>query len=295
MGKILRTALPLIALAVVVLLLLQQRSHNAVLVDQIAGIDRAMDQRSARLLTYERLVTADSLFHAGQYSQADAAYAELQNDSTFRLDGNGIQARRQHARQLTKALIALDTLRILEGRRTNSTVRTLPVNIPSAPLAPLPLERSRPSEYDSLTFALEKSQLQIRNLKGRLKLNSGGNYLTFDSGEGNEVYYVGDVRDGKAHGRGVALLSSGSRYIGEWRENRRHGEGTFRWSDGAFYEGSFYDDQRDGSGTYHFPNGEKFIGDWENDLRNGQGIFYSKDGEIVAQGMWEDDELVKQQ
>jgi hypothetical protein len=159
----------------------------------------------------------------------------------------------------------------------------------------MPLEASNPNQYDSLRFALQKAEMQIRNLESRLRNTSGGNYLTFDSRQGNEVYYVGDIKNGKANGRGVALLSSGSRYLGEWQNNMKHGIGEFHWPDGAWYEGEYENDKRSGRGTYHFPDGSVFVGHWEDDVREGEGIFYDKKGGVVAQGVWEDDELVEQQ
>ena len=244
---------------------------------------------------YEELAAIDALLRDGDYATAERAYARLRDD-TARLGvaAADLDSRLRHARRLRRMALALDTLRVLDARDLVA-LAPLPTPAPAVAeksVAPLPLERSRPADYDSLDFALRKAQLRIRNLEGRLRQRSGGNYLTFASRQGNEVYYVGDVRDGKANGRGVALLSSGSRYAGDWTDNRRHGEGTFHWPDGAWYEGGFDDDQRSGQGTYHFPDGQLFVGEWEGDLRDGEGVFYDADGEVVARGRWEDDEFV---
>ncbi len=148
-------------------------------------------------------------------------------------------------------------------------------------------------QYDSLRFALEKMQVQMEQLRQQLRVRSSGTYLTFPSIKGTTMHYVGEVRNGKANGDGIALLATGSRYVGEWKDNQRHGKGTFYWPDGEYYQGEYRNDTRTGQGTYYWPSGEKFIGEWENDERNGEGKFYNAEGEVIAKGIWKDDELVE--
>ena len=150
------------------------------------------------------------------------------------------------------------------------------------------------NQMDSLSFVLEKTKVQLTRLKKQLQQKSFGEYITFTNSKGSLVHYVGQVRKGKAHGYGVAILSTGSRYIGEWKDNHRHGVGTYHWKDGAYYEGEYENDKRNGQGTYYWPNGEKFVGLWEDDERTGEGTFYGKNSDVVASGLWEDDELVKE-
>ncbi|WP_422351595.1 hypothetical protein [Flagellimonas sp.] len=147
-------------------------------------------------------------------------------------------------------------------------------------------------QYDSLNFALEKSKVQIARMQKKLRRKASGEYLTFTNSKGSLMHYVGQVKDGKANGYGVAILNTGSRYVGEWKDNQRHGEGAFYWPDGQHYTGSYVNDKRSGKGTYHWPNGEKFVGLWKDDERMGEGAFYGEKGDIVASGVWENDELV---
>lgn len=148
-------------------------------------------------------------------------------------------------------------------------------------------------QYDSLNFALEKTKVQLTRLRHQLKQRSLGEYLTFTNAKGSLVHYVGQVKNDKANGYGVAILSTGSRYEGEWKNNQRHGEGSFFWPDGEYYAGHYFNDRRSGEGTYHWPNGEKFVGLWKDDERTGEGAFYGKKGDVVASGVWQDDELVQ--
>lgn len=147
---------------------------------------------------------------------------------------------------------------------------------------------------DSLSFALEKTKVQLSRLKRRSKTAIMGDYLTFLTSKGSKAHYVGEVKNKTANGHGIALLNTGSRYEGEWKNNLRHGEGTFYWPDGEYYVGQYKNDKRHGEGTYYWSNGEKFVGFWNDDERTGAGTFYNKEGEILVNGVWEDDQLVAQ-
>ena len=294
--KRVRTLLLLLAGAAVaaVLYAAQQRERADALDAQVVLAKAQAADAGEAISEYDRLQRADQLLFGGDYRAAREAYQQLAADTTRagHVSDEGFDARLNHIGLLGSYQRELDTLRQLAGRPPREVFVSLPARALPQPVAPLALEETRPGQYDSLNFALRKAEMRVRSLEGRLRQNSGGNYLTFKSGKGSDVYYVGDVRDGKANGSGVALLSTGSRYQGEWRDNRRHGRGTFYWPDGAYYEGNYVDDERDGNGTYHFPDGSMFVGDWEADLRNGEGIYYDKDGEVVARGTWDDDELV---
>jgi len=149
-------------------------------------------------------------------------------------------------------------------------------------------------KLDSMQFALKKAGMKIQNLQRQVKQQTTGDYLSFKSGKGNTVYYVGEIKDDKANGKGIALFGTGSRYEGEWKNNLRHGQGSFYWQDGEYYIGSYKNDKREGLGEYNWPNGEKYIGEWSNDKRNGKGTFYDEDGKVMTKGIWKNDELVEQ-
>lgn len=149
--------------------------------------------------------------------------------------------------------------------------------------------------YDSLAFALEKTKTQLSRIKKRLTNTSYGAYLTFRNPKKHQLHYVGQVKNNKANGHGIAIFDTGSRYEGNWSDNLRQGEGSFYWLDGQYYKGAYDNDLRNGLGTYVWPNGEKYVGQWKNDQRDGKGIFYNKDGKVVTKGIWEKDKLVKEQ
>ncbi len=243
-----------------------------------------------RLAAYVELAAADSLFHAGSYAPARAAYETLLITDSLPGFIGSLTIRMNHVERLLRRQYQLDTLR----RRTLRMVPA-PTAILPPPTAPLPVRplAVHTSAYDSLTLMLRQAEGQIRELRARTKQTTGPNYLTFRSAEGNETYYVGEISNGKANGSGVALLSTGSRYEGEWKNNQKHGDGEFNWSDGARYEGAYVNDKRSGKGTYYFPDGGIYTGAWKNGLRDGVGVFTNAKGKVVARGMWRKDELVE--
>ena len=234
---------------------------------------------SDKITAYEELAKIDSLLLQEDYDKAIASYNASMN---FDKENNRIIP-----------------LRIALAEKLKGT----PLNINPIPdsvaLEKDTLTRSDWSEeaamrkYDSINFSLEKYRVQLTRLKKQLQQKSFGEYITFKSIKGNQMHYVGQVKDGKANGYGVAILETGSRYEGEWNNNQRHGEGTFYWADGEYYKGTYKDDQRNGYGSYYWTNGEKYTGEWKNDKRNGAGRFYDSEGEVVAGGEWDNDKLVE--
>ncbi len=233
---------------------------------------------SEKLNGYERLTEIDSLLLQGDYNTAIDSYNAAMNSKGE--NNMVIPLRIALAEKLRNTNTGVYTVQ-------NSTVDqqdTLPASSWDEELAV--------RKYDSLSFSLEKTKVQLVRLKKQLQQKSFGEYLTFKSKKGNQMHYIGQVKDGKAHGFGVALLDTGSRYEGEWQNNQRHGEGTFYWPDGEYYVGNYINDKRSGFGSYYWPNGEKYTGEWKDDKRSGTGKFYDAEGDVVAGGEWNDDKLV---
>ncbi len=228
---------------------------------------------------YYPVLAIDSLLLKGDYQAALNKYQRLLSGSDRSLQS--VIAMRI---QLVKNLIREQNQQLLKADSSYDT--TIIVNRVST------VKQSDSPIYDSLNFALVKANVQVESLRRQLKNAKSGEYLKFTNTKGNEVYYVGQIKNGKADGEGVALLSTGSRYEGQWKNNMRQGEGTFYWPDGAHYEGFYHNDMREGTGSYYWPNGEKFTGEWKGDQRNGYGTFYDKEAKATIKGLWENDELV---
>jgi len=153
---------------------------------------------------------------------------------------------------------------------------------------------SRDNQLRDMKQEYERLQEQLAALQKELdeKVRSIGK-LEFKTSRGNSVYYVGDIKNGKANGYGSGSFSTGSIYVGTWKDNRKHGFGRYTWKDGSIYDGEYANDYRNGIGTYYFTSGEKYVGEWVNDKREGKGTLYDKNGDILLEGMWKNDEFVR--
>lgn len=250
--------------------------------NQIKANKEFISRLDEQTIAQQELEEIDAMLIEGDYKEALNAYEKQYEQREINED---------QSIEMRIALIK-ELLRLQYENRLAAIQNAQEQEIDSSLLAVNP----RPEDIrqgDSLNFALEKAKVRIQCLTRQLKERSFGEYLTFTNSKGSQMHYVGQVKNGKANGFGVALLNTGSRYEGQWKDNMRHGEGTYYWSDGQYYVGGYLNDKRNGHGTYYWPNGEKYAGEWEDDERDGQGIFYGKDGQIVADGTWEDDKLEK--
>ena len=239
-----------------------------------------INQLDEQMAAQQQIEEIDAILMEGNYKKALDAYEE-QIDEGEVADGFSVEMR--------VALIK-ELLRLQYENRLAALQNAQEQEIDSSLLAAGP----RPEDImqsDSLSFALEKAKVRIECLTRQLKEKSFGEYLTFTNSKGSQMHYVGQVKNGRANGYGVALLNTGSRYEGQWKENMRHGEGTYFWDDGQYYKGEYKNDKRNGQGTYYWPNGEKYAGNWKDDMRSGEGIFYNKEGDVIATGIWKEDKL----
>ncbi len=113
-------------------------------------------------------------------------------------------------------------------------------------------------------------------------------YLRFKV-DGVNVYYIGDIVDGKAQGQGKGVFDNGIVYEGLWSNNQRDGKGMQKWTDGSVYDGYFSNNKRSGKGTFTNKSNEKYIGEWLNDKRHGEGTLYDRKGKVRYKGEWKAD------
>jgi hypothetical protein len=234
-----------------------------------------------QVLAQKELLEVDTLLIEGRYQDALERYSN--HDTGTIEDGQfGVGLRMAIAQKLLKYEDDLSN----KALTVSNEIDSVSLNTKDAS------DKNKVDQLDSLNFVLSKTKMQLAKLKRQLQHKSFGEYLTFTNSRGSQVHYVGQVKDGKASGYGVAILNTGSRYVGEWKDNIRQGEGTFYWKDGEYYEGHYEGDKRNGQGTYYWPNGEKYVGQWKDDRRSGKGAFFAKDGKLMTQGVWEDDKMI---
>ena len=109
------------------------------------------------------------------------------------------------------------------------------------------------------------------------------------------IVYIGEIIDGKRHGKGKMTYLDGSVYNGEWKNGSPHGYGEF-FSKGmkTRYVGGWKNGVRSGQGTEYYTlesflngfwkGGKKYVGGW-NGKKHGKGIFTWNDGREFV-GNW---------
>ena len=109
----------------------------------------------------------------------------------------------------------------------------------------------------------------------------------------DESKYVGEVKNGKPHGKGILIYpENGGKYEGNWKNGKYHGKGKLIYFDGGIYIGDFKNGKCDGYGEFKIRGGQKYLGNWKNGRYHGQGTLvwgkekYSgefKNGEIYVE------------
>eukprot|EP01043_Picozoa_sp_COSAG02_P031296 COSAG02_NODE_2035_length_10040_cov_4.348355_5_plen_995_part_00 len=97
--------------------------------------------------------------------------------------------------------------------------------------------------------------------------------------------YIGDRKDGLAHGKGTAIFFDGREYEGEWCEGKPHGRGTETWPSGKRYVGEWREGWPHGRGTRTEPDDSRYVGEWREGIYHGTGILTSPNG-AQYEGEW---------
>ena len=105
-----------------------------------------------------------------------------------------------------------------------------------------------------------------------------------------DARYSGEWRDGRATGQGIWNRPDGHRYEGEFLDGYRHGQGTGIWADGARYEGAWHEGLQHGQGTYEWSNGDRYTGGFHNGAPWGHGTLIETTGSRFN-GAWENGRL----
>ena len=103
-----------------------------------------------------------------------------------------------------------------------------------------------------------------------------------------EGSYIGEVLNGKRHGRGMLIYRDRSIYEGEFKDDKKDGQGKFIYTKVSrfdYYEGEFKEGNRDGQGKLIYKNGSIYEGQFKDDKKDGQGKLIHKDGSIY-EGCW---------
>ena len=95
--------------------------------------------------------------------------------------------------------------------------------------------------------------------------------------------YVGEIENGKPHGRGDITFADGDQYVGKFKDGQKHGQGTLTTPDRDRYVGKFWHGKKHGQGTLSTSNGDKYVGRFYHGKKHGQGIYTFGKGEWEGQ------------
>jgi len=108
---------------------------------------------------------------------------------------------------------------------------------------------------------------------------------TYTYPNGNK--YVGDMKNGIPHGKGILTSKDGDKYEGEFKNGTQSGIGTFTRPNGFKYVGEYRDGVANGIGTETYQSGGYYKGEFKNGKPNGKGTSdYSAGG--LYEGYWKD-------
>jgi hypothetical protein len=138
-------------------------------------------------------------------------------------------------------------------------------------------ERMCAAEKWGFTWPFFGRCLQRRGMKESLtwRLNI---FQTGLGGKMEQQLEIGQVKEGKLHGRGMYFLEDCENYIGEFHENIRKGIGLFTWPNGNRYEGGFQEDLKNGFGILYLSSGSIYSGNWKDGNSHGMGKLVLPDG-----------------
>ena len=85
-----------------------------------------------------------------------------------------------------------------------------------------------------------------------------------------------------------------SNYIGDLKNGEYHGKGVLKLTDGSIYCGEFIDGKMQGKGILILPNGTEYHGKWQNNERDGYGVLFYENGRRTKQ-LWNKGYLVSEE
>ncbi len=95
----------------------------------------------------------------------------------------------------------------------------------------------------------------------------------------NDEAFIGDMLNGKFHGKGTLPFSNGDKYEGDFVNGQRTGKGKYYFAGGGQYEGDFVKGNMTGKGIRYYVDGSKYEGDFAFGFSAGEGILSFPSGD----------------
>jgi hypothetical protein len=108
------------------------------------------------------------------------------------------------------------------------------------------------SNIDQSTYY--KEDLLLENKLHLLDFESLRDSPSFTVLKFSDAHYLGEIKDGVRHGKGLMRYKSGRLFEGHWRNDLREGRGYERYANGHTYEGCYHKGKPHGYGVYSWGN-----------------------------------------
>lgn len=122
--------------------------------------------------------------------------------------------------------------------------------------------------------------VELKTLPGSLRHQQSFNLNTYKNHILDYLRVDSSEEGHNSPNQETIIFSNGDKYIGQTKDGKPHGQGVAYYANGCKYEGEWKGDIRHGQGIYYWPDGEKYEGEWKGDVRHGQGIYYDTNGDI---------------
>ena len=146
-------------------------------------------------------------------------------------------------------------------------------------------ETEKKGKIEGNKIIYENGHYYIGDIKEGKKHGKGTEYRG-----GEEIVYEGEWIDDKYEGKGKLIEEYDHYYIGEFKKGKKHGKGIkyhklgYKW-----YEGNYFNDKREGKGIeYEFYERKNYEGEFVNDLYEGKGKKYNYNAQLEYSGEWKE-------
>ena len=140
---------------------------------------------------------------------------------------------------------------------------------------------------------------KIYNEFGNLEYDGGYMFQKFH-GYGRLIinqdqFYEGEFVNNEYNGKGTYHWKKEKlKYIGYWMDSIRNGEGKEYQNDLLIYNGMWKGNIRNGIGQEYENGNLIFDGIWKRDKRNGYGKEYDECNVVIREGIWENNNFIKE-
>jgi hypothetical protein len=106
---------------------------------------------------------------------------------------------------------------------------------------------------------------------------------------GNALRYAGNFVNGMYSGKGSMVFSDGAFLTGEWKNGKLNGKGANLSKNGNLYSGNFLEGKKDGKGSLIYKDNSILQGEWKADKFNGRCIFIPGNAGTVNDNIYAED------